>query len=729
MSEQKHDAANRSGSFSGRPHSLRRHLLILIGGMLVVTLLAIGVSVAYFIFQNEQHVWQERQGEAARRAAEIVEAFIRRTQDALVLVSFIERDNLVAEPRVMKDLLAQNLDLLEMIRTDKKGTVFASAYQDAPLLANLFTLPQAMWFMESQHGRSYRSEVETSADSQPYLIISVPASDGGVVAARLRLTVLQGLMTGLHFGETGQAYMVNRNGTIIGHPKPEVPLAYTSLAGRPEMIALLQAPNQQWSGAYVNFEGDKVVSATAPVMGTDWIVITEMIEAEAFAVSRIALFLFGGGLTLFGVLMLLIISRFLEQLVLQPMAQLRAGAVSFGQGNLSHRITVGRRDEIGQVAETFNQMATELQNLYHSLEKQVANRTRRLEIVGVMAERLNTILDLDQLLPEVVNQIKESFGYYHAQVYLVDQTGEKLVLAAGAGQAGAALKAKGHHIALDARASLVARASRTGEIVNVSNVRQTVDWLPNPLWPDTFAEMAVPIILEGQVVGVLDVQEDKIAGLDEGDASLLRSLANHLAVAINNARLFQKAQTALAEIELLNRRLTREAWQNIGQKVETTSYVFTKAFPALNSPEWLPPMSEAVQRKDLVHNSGSSNGHGNQDPVTSAAVPLTLRGEVIGVIGIERSIGKRWSEDELTALKVIGEQVALALDSARLARETERSAWRDQVVSETTARVWSSDEIEEVMRATVAQLGDKLRASEVVIRLGTEAELAQTLLA
>jgi GAF domain-containing protein len=236
--------------------------------------------------------------------------------------------------------------------------------------------------------------------------------------------------------------------------------------------------------------------------------------------------------------------------------------------------------------------------------------------------------------------------------------------------------------------------------------------------------MAVPIILEGQVAGVLDVQEDKVAGLDEGDASLLRTLASQVAVAMRNARLFHEAQTALADIEAMNRRLTREVWQNIGQRLQTTGYMFTPADKSVATAGWLPPMAEAVQQKSLVSRFVPDQPPEANQPA-SVAIPLTLRGEVIGAIGIERPANRPWSKDELTAVEAVTNQVALALDAARLTRETELSAWRDRVVSETTARVWSSAEIEEVLKTAVAQLGDKLRASEVVIRLGTEMELAQ----
>ena len=240
------------------------------------------------------------------------------------------------------------------------------------------------------------------------------------------------------------------------------------------------------------------------------------------------------------------------------------------------------------------------------------------------------------------------------------------------------------------------------------------------------------------MVGVLDVQEDEIAGLDESDANLLRSLAGQVAVALNNARLFQQTQAAAAEVAELNRRLTHEVWRGIGDKVETTGYTYTKSGIIPSATEWLPAMTEAVRQKNLAHRAGDGNdGSAQAQEATSVAIPLILRGEVIGVLGIERAApspaherreqGQKgdtsWSEDELVMVQAVTEQIALALDAARLTRDTERAAWRDQVVSESTARVWSSSEIEEVMKAAVMQLGDKLRASEVVIRLGTEAEL------
>ena len=105
------------------------------------------------------------------------------------------------------------------------------------------------------------------------------------------------------------------------------------------------------------------------------------------------------------------------------------------------------------------------------------------------------------------------------------------------------------------------------------------------------------------------------------------------------------------------------------------------------------------------------------------ATPLKLRDEVIGVLGIHNdSSDRRWTEEEIALIEAVSEQMSLAIENARLFEHTQRDAWRNQVVSETTAKVWASSEIEQVMRTAVAELGEKLKAAEVVIRLGTDAE-------
>ncbi len=241
----------------------------------------------------------------------------------------------------------------------------------------------------------------------------------------------------------------------------------------------------------------------------------------------------------------------ISQQMSRPIVNMTTIARQVAAGDLSAQVPIISGDERGQLAIAFNDMTTQLRELVDSLEQRVRERTHQLEIGASVGERLSAILSLDELLVEVVNQVKKEFDYYHTHIYLLDEQTRNLVLAEGTGEAGVVMKRQSHSIPLNASTSLVAQAARSGEVVSVDNVRETEAWLPNPLLPDTYTEMAVPIIREGQVVGVLDVQDDEIGGLDEGDANLLRSLAGHVAVALTNARLFEENQTTLKETETL----------------------------------------------------------------------------------------------------------------------------------------------------------------------------------
>jgi PAS domain S-box-containing protein len=158
----------------------------------------------------------------------------------------------------------------------------------------------------------------------------------------------------------------------VAHTEAVLALNHTNLAGRPEMTALLQAPNREWRGAYENFEGVQVVGVAVPIEGTEWVVITEVAASEAFATSRTALLLLTTGLSLVGLLVIVVTGRFLNTLILRPLEQLEAGAVHIGQGDLSYRLDLGRRqyDEVSRVAIAFNDMASHLRDRDARIAKQ-----------------------------------------------------------------------------------------------------------------------------------------------------------------------------------------------------------------------------------------------------------------------------------------------------------------------------------------------------------------------
>ena len=175
-------------------------------------------------------------------------------------------------------------------------------------------------------------------------------------------------------------------------------------------------------------------------------------------------------------------------------------------------------------------------------EAEIQKRASELQTVAEVGTAAATILEPDRLLSQVVELTKSNFGLYHAHIYLIDELGESLVLAAGAGEAGKQMLAQGWKIAADSATSLVARAFRTRAGVIVNDVRAAPDFLPNPLLPETRAELAVPLIVGERVLGVLDVQSDQVDHFTREDVAIQTTLAGQIATAIENARLFQESR-------------------------------------------------------------------------------------------------------------------------------------------------------------------------------------------
>ena len=301
-------------------------------------------------------------------------------------------------------------------------------------------------------------------------------------------------------------------------------------------------------------------------------------------------------------------------------------------------------------------------------------------------------------------------------------------MAEGYGRPGIEMKRQGHNIPVAATRSLVARAAREGRVITVENVRNEPGWLPNPLLPETRSEMAVPVMIDNEVVGVLDVQSDQVAGLKLKDETLLQSLAQQIAIAVRNARLFDETQMALLHAERLQSLYTGSAWEKFTAGRPLHQFEVREEnlmdLEQINTPEATAALQQEVTVR--LHVGGNGANTDSSGGANALATPLKLRNQVIGVLGVrdEKNANRHWTEDEIALIEAISEQMSLAIENARLFEETGRRAGREKMIAEITQQVWSSAEIEEVMRAAVAQLGNRLQASEVVIRLDTQDEIS-----
>jgi diguanylate cyclase (GGDEF)-like protein/PAS domain S-box-containing protein len=183
-----------------------------------------------------------------------------------------------------------------------------------------------------------------------------------------------------------------------------------------------------------------------------------------------------------------------------------------------------------------------------AIEDMLVKRAQELATVADVSTAVSSNLEQGQLLQSVADLSKERFNLYHTHVYLLNEAGDALLLAAGAGEVGRQMVLQGRQIFFDQARSLVARAARERKGVIVNDIRQEADFLPHPLLPDTRAELAVPIIVGDRLLGVLDVQANYINRFTEEDVRIMTALAAQIAVAVQNARLFSNHRQAEDEL-------------------------------------------------------------------------------------------------------------------------------------------------------------------------------------
>jgi GAF domain-containing protein/HAMP domain-containing protein len=661
---------------------------------------------------------------------------LTRAQVLALLVESLSDDG-IAETQLIQNPISSALEEMvpdqslfeEVFVYNNKGLIVASS--NAVQVGKLVTLQP--YFAGSLSSDVIQTPYYDVSQGRLTMLVTTPLAEAqggeniGVLAGRLDLSTLGEIMverTGLD--ESGETYLISPENNNLVTPSHFESEGYTQDRGAYRSDGINRAlAGQNDSDIYQSYRGVSVIGVYRWIPDLQVALLAEVGEAEA-----LALFTQARDFSLIAAMVAAILAAifgfYSATRLTRPIATLTQVAARLTAGDLDQQAEITQSNEIGTLAAAFNQMTRRMRELVSSLEDRVAARTQRLETVARIGEQLSAILSLDQLASELVNQIKNEFNYYHAHIYLLDTQGEALVVVAGTGEAGLQMKTQGHRIPLIAPTSLVARAARTGNIVRVDNARLAADWLPNPLLPDTYAEIAVPIILEGKVVGVLDVQEDKIAGLDEADASLLRSLANQVAVAIRNARLFEQIETALAEAQAAQERYTQQAWEKTRVTRHNRQYLYVR-------PGGVPPDEIKQQRLDETYRQSlgqtkpvvlSLDDNGNE--TNPLAAPIRLNNRVIGALQLHASKDRQaWSANDLALVAGVIDLLAQTAENLRLFDETREQADFERLVSDITQKIRQAPTLELLTKTAAEQLGQVLGVSHSQVKLGITSEEEQ----
>jgi GAF domain-containing protein/HAMP domain-containing protein len=412
----------------------------------------------------------------------------------------------------------------------------------------------------------------------------------------------------------------------------------------------------------------------------------------------------------------------------RPILTLTEAAEKVSQGNLDVAADVRSKDEIGILSSSFNSMTRQLKEFIDTLESRVQERTRQLaeqyEKVEFRSRQLQTVADvargivstreLEALLTTVTTLISERFNFYHVGIFLNDTNNEFAVLRAANSAGGKKMLARQHKLQIG-QVGIVGYVTSSGNPRIATDVGQDAVFFNNPDLPETKSEMALPLIAGGKTIGALDVQSTFSNAFAEEDIELFSTLADEVAIAINNNQLFEETAKALAESERIHRQYLNQEWSRQSGETNVNSIRFIK-----NN---LETFTEDIPEIKMVLESARPVFKSQKDPRaeelynSTLAVPILLHGQSIGVIHLQETSDKpfTWSQNDLLTVQEVANQVSQSLENARLFEDTIRRADRERKVLEITSKIRSTNDPQQMLEITLAELRKNLGATKAQI--------------
>ncbi len=353
---------------------------------------------------------------------------------------------------------------------------------------------------------------------------------------------------------------------------------------------------------------------------------------------------------------------------LRTLAQRLAGDIAMGET----LPMIDSGDELGEISGAIGGLSNRLAELQEQLSGASEKHRRNLELTARIGREVATLHDVDVILVRAINRICEEFGYYHAQVFLVDDARMNAVLLYSRGEAGRKLLEQDFKIPVGSE-SVIGGVTGSGMPVIVQDTEGQPGHRFNPLLPETRAEMGLPLVSGDTVIGVLDIQSKEPNAFQETDLPVFTLLANQLSVAIVNTRLMNQSETRITQIDTLNRQLTHQAWESAHKRLQL----------------------ERAYRYNLVSVEPEPNGDG----VADIRVPISIRGQTIGEISAASD--EDFTEGDRVILQAVANRVSLAIENARLFQETQISLTETSTLYELSRALNEANSLQDIIDAII----------------------------
>lgn len=343
----------------------------------------------------------------------------------------------------------------------------------------------------------------------------------------------------------------------------------------------------------------------------------------------------------------------------------------------------------------------ELSELRDVLQERVEQRTAVLEAQNStlqassrVANAILTAPDVSTLIRTSTDLITQELGYEHAGIFLLNEKKDRVILQAASSEGGRTLLQERYELPLN-ESSTVGFAARNKRPRIIFNQGLDKKFFDNPHLSTMQSQIALPLISQNEVLGVLDIQTPMENAFSEGNIAIFQALANQIALTLQNTRLIEESRINLSELELVVAEQSTAVWNRHLQQ-NTHGFVYT--------PLGVKPLRTARLQDE------------KNPAAEKAEIPITLRGRKIGTISMQR-LARNWTRKEKELLNDVAMQIGLAVENARLLYETREQAHQDQLVSDVSTRLRETLDMDTVLKTAIEEMKRTFNLKEVQVHL------------